>query len=114
MKKKTLFSSMMVIFMLGAGVGYSQIEIDGVTSASNRFRIDKIYVYPTSAIIKWWDYYNNGEKHMLYWGKTADKYTDSMDLKPFNRQTDVYDTIKNLTPNTKYYCEIYRTYLKKM
>ncbi|MCX7727419.1 MAG: hypothetical protein N2053_11305 [Chitinispirillaceae bacterium] len=109
--KKIIFSTL--IILLTSHFTYSQIELDGVTSASTRLKINKIYVYPTKAIIKWWDYYNNGDKHMLYWGKTENKYTDSMDLKPFNRQTDVYDTIKNLSPGTKYYCEIYRTYTRK-
>ncbi|MCX7726252.1 MAG: hypothetical protein N2053_05335 [Chitinispirillaceae bacterium] len=85
-------------------------KVDAFTSASKYLKIDSILVYSDSAIVYWWDYYNNGDVHLIKWGTTKEVYTDSIDLLPFVEKTRVQTVIKPLTPETHYYAEFFRVY----
>ncbi len=90
------------------------VALDGFTSASQDRGLKVLggKVYPTYAVIEWWDYYANGQVHELKWG-TSESYGSTMNLKPFTRRTNVIDTIKLLEKNTKYYAAFHRTYTSK-
>lgn len=88
----------------------SYIKIDAFTSASKYLKIDSVLVYSDSAIVYWWDYYNNGDLHLIKWGTNSEVYTDSIDLIPFDEKTRVQTTLRSLTPETHYYAEFFRVY----
>jgi hypothetical protein len=84
-------------------------QIDAKTSASGKFKIISGQAYATSAQITWWDYYSDGEQQAFKYGTTT-MYGTTIDLLPFTNQTNITTTIPNLSPNTKYYLQIYRVY----
>jgi hypothetical protein len=87
----------------------AQNDIDAKSSASNRLQLKSGKAYSSYAVITWQDYYSNGTEHTLKWG-TTNAFGNQMDLKPFNARTDVTDTIKDLSPDTKYFAQFYRLY----
>lgn len=82
-------------------------DLDGMTTASQRFRIVNGLGCETYAEITWWDYYNNGNEHILKYGTTP-SYGNEINLKPFTAGTEITTIIPDLTPNTKYYTQFYR------
>jgi len=82
-------------------------DLDGMTTASQSFRIENGITCETFAEITWWDYYNNGNEHILKYGTTP-SYGNEINLKPFTPQTQITTTIPYLIPNTKYYAQFYR------
>lgn len=84
-------------------------NINGMTSASKRFEIKGGEACETYAMVMWQDNYSNGNEHELQYGTTT-SYGEKINLKPFQRRTDITTRIPDLTPNTKYYAQFYRRY----
>ncbi len=82
-------------------------DIDGLTSASQKFIIKSGLACGIYAQITWWDDYSNGNEHKLKYG-TSQLYGNEINLKPFTRRIDITTTITGLNPNTKYYVQFYR------
>ena len=87
----------------------AQNSIDAVTSASGDLKLKSGKAYATEAVIVWSDHRSNGTVQTLEWG-TSDSYGESMNLKPLTRDVDITDTLKPLTPSTKYYAKFHRVY----
>lgn len=83
--------------------------IDGMTSASKEFKIVKGTAFETYATITWNDNYSDGTKQVIKYGTTA-SYGTEINLKPFTANKDITTKIQNLTQNTTYYAQFYRTY----
>lgn len=66
--------------------------------------------YATTASIIWSESYNNGSSHLLKWGTSISALNSSVNLLPFNSNTDITTTITGLTASTKYYLQLYRVY----
>jgi hypothetical protein len=84
-------------------------DIDGLTTASEMFKIVSGQACHRQAKITWWDNYSNGNIQELRYGTTT-SYGTTINLKPFTRRTNITTTIPDLTPNTKYYAQFYRVY----
>ncbi len=87
----------------------SLVDLDGITSASEKFKIINGITCDTNVEITWYDNYNNGDIQVLRWG-TSTNYTEEINLQPFQRRTNTTTKIPNLEPNTKYYAQFNRKY----
>jgi hypothetical protein len=100
----------LVLCLAAIGIAANDCNpINAVTSASGKFKIKSGQAYATSAKITWWDYYDDGDQQAFKYGTTT-AYGSTINLLPFTGQTDITTTIENLTPNTKYYLQVYRTF----
>jgi hypothetical protein len=103
-----LFSSALLFYTIAEDCD-SIPDINGMTSASDRFEIYGGEACEKYMVIQWEDYYNNGNEQELRYG-TTQSYGTTIDLQPFQRQTPITTTIEDLTPDTKYYAQFYRHY----
>ena len=111
MGKSTLIKSFIFI---GAALSIvsAQNTIDAVSSASGELKLKSGKAYATEAIVVWSDNRSNGPVQCIDWGTTS-SYGATLNLKPVTRNVDNTDTLKPLTPSTKYYARFHRTYPSK-
>lgn len=108
---KLIFVGGLLVFVcIAQGQEYN--DIDGVSSASKRFKINGGKAYSNYAEIVWNDNYSNGSIHVIKYGLT-NSYKNSVNLKPFNKKTNITTKIENLLPDTTYYGQFYRKYGSK-
>ena len=106
MEEDNIFFIFLNVYKLS---GQSYNIIDAVTSASGKLNLIGGDAYPTFAVIRWKDAYNNGTEHLIKYGTTS-SFGSQINLKPFSANTVVIDTLPDLTAGTRYYGQFYRTY----
>ena len=87
--------------------------IDAFTSASKALKISGGTIFPTYVIVQWMEWYEDDphvEAYQLQWGTESGTFTDTINLKPFERKTVTTTTISPLADNTTYYARFYRVY----
>jgi hypothetical protein len=111
MGKSTLIKG---VILTGAvfSIVTAQNTIDAVSSASGELKLKSGKAYATEAIVVWSDNRSNGPVQCIDWGTTS-SYGATLNLKPVTRNVDNTDTLKPLTPSTKYYARFHRTYPSK-
>lgn len=98
-----------LVAVYGAMAGTPCNPIDAVTSASQMLEIKGGEACATSATVIWNDQYSDGSQQLLKYGTTT-TYGKTINLLPFTENTDITTNIPNLTSNTQYFAQFYRTY----
>lgn len=108
-----IFILMFFIRYTPAQVSENVYTFDAFTSASEALEVYGGSIYPTYAIVQWWEWYED-EPHVgtyqLQWGTESGLFTDTIDLKPFERKTVTATTISPLADNTTYHARFFRVF----